>query len=266
MPIAFDAHGERDDARALGELRLEVVVVERRVGAQLDVLDAQVAVVRRARARAPRCRRGRASETRISSPGAKLAPDGAREREVERGHVRAEDHLVRARSRGTRAAFDSASATIAPTRRLVSYGAPMFALASRRQRAIGVADLVGHLAAAGRVEEGEAALQRAEAPPYGGGVERQGRPSVSSRLRERSMHCRLAGIDRQQAARDARAHNFTRREAALAFRVIRTAQASWSGTVPDGGGRIAVGSGAFEGPFTLRARIEEGGAAPIPRS
>ena len=45
----------------------------------------------------------------------------------------------------------------------------------------------------------------------------------------------------------------------MAFRVIRTAQASWSGTVPDGGGRIGVGSGAFEGPFTLKARVDEGG-------
>ena len=44
----------------------------------------------------------------------------------------------------------------------------------------------------------------------------------------------------------------------MAFRVIRTAQASWSGTVPEGGGRLALGSGAFEGPFTLRARMEDG--------
>jgi lipoyl-dependent peroxiredoxin len=44
----------------------------------------------------------------------------------------------------------------------------------------------------------------------------------------------------------------------VAFRVIRTANASWSGTVPDGGGRLGLGSGAFEGPFTLRARTEEG--------
>ena len=50
----------------------------------------------------------------------------------------------------------------------------------------------------------------------------------------------------------------------MAFRVIRTAQASWSGTVPEGGGRLGLGSGAFEGPFTLRARVEEGvgGANP----
>ena len=50
----------------------------------------------------------------------------------------------------------------------------------------------------------------------------------------------------------------------MAFRVIRSASASWSGTVPEGGGRLALGSGAFEGPFTLRARVEEGqpGANP----
>lgn len=44
----------------------------------------------------------------------------------------------------------------------------------------------------------------------------------------------------------------------MGLRIIRTAQASWSGTVPEGGGRLSLGSGAFEGPFTLRARIEDG--------
>ena len=44
----------------------------------------------------------------------------------------------------------------------------------------------------------------------------------------------------------------------MGMRIIRTAQASWSGTVPEGGGRLALGSGAFEGPFTLRARVEDG--------
>jgi osmotically inducible protein OsmC len=44
----------------------------------------------------------------------------------------------------------------------------------------------------------------------------------------------------------------------VAIKVVRTAQASWSGTVPEGGGRIALGSGAFEGPFTLKARVGEG--------
>jgi osmotically inducible protein OsmC len=41
------------------------------------------------------------------------------------------------------------------------------------------------------------------------------------------------------------------------FRVKRRAHATWQGTVPDGGGRIGVGSGAFEGPFTLKARVED---------
>ena len=40
-------------------------------------------------------------------------------------------------------------------------------------------------------------------------------------------------------------------------RVTRTGQASWQGDVADGGGRIGVGSGAYEGPFTLRARVED---------
>jgi osmotically inducible protein OsmC len=44
----------------------------------------------------------------------------------------------------------------------------------------------------------------------------------------------------------------------MGIKIIRTAQASWAGTVPDGGGRLELGSGAFEGPFTLRARVEEG--------
>jgi osmotically inducible protein OsmC len=43
----------------------------------------------------------------------------------------------------------------------------------------------------------------------------------------------------------------------LSIRVTRSADASWQGTVPDGGGRIALGSGAFEGPFTLKARVED---------
>jgi lipoyl-dependent peroxiredoxin len=43
----------------------------------------------------------------------------------------------------------------------------------------------------------------------------------------------------------------------LSFRITRSADASWQGSVPDGGGRIALGSGAFEGPFTLKARVED---------
>jgi osmotically inducible protein OsmC len=44
----------------------------------------------------------------------------------------------------------------------------------------------------------------------------------------------------------------------LSFRVVRSAQASWQGTLSDGSGRIALGSGAFAGPYSLRARVEEG--------
>jgi lipoyl-dependent peroxiredoxin len=44
----------------------------------------------------------------------------------------------------------------------------------------------------------------------------------------------------------------------MSFGITRTAQASWSGTVAEGGGRLGLGSGAFEGPFTLEARVEEG--------
>ena len=43
----------------------------------------------------------------------------------------------------------------------------------------------------------------------------------------------------------------------MSFRVTRSAGANWQGTVPDGGGRIALGSGAFEGPFTFKARVED---------
>lgn len=43
----------------------------------------------------------------------------------------------------------------------------------------------------------------------------------------------------------------------MSLRVSRSAQASWRGTVVDGEGRIALHSGALEGPFTLRHRIED---------
>lgn len=43
----------------------------------------------------------------------------------------------------------------------------------------------------------------------------------------------------------------------MGVRVTRNAKASWQGNLPDGGGRIGVGSGAYEGPFTLRARVDD---------
>ena len=50
----------------------------------------------------------------------------------------------------------------------------------------------------------------------------------------------------------------------MGFRIVRRAQASWQGTVPEGGGRITLGSGAFEGPYSLRARVGEGERAANP--
>ena len=43
----------------------------------------------------------------------------------------------------------------------------------------------------------------------------------------------------------------------MSVRVTRTAHASWQGDLPNGGGRIGAGSGAYEGAFTLRARVED---------
>ena len=50
----------------------------------------------------------------------------------------------------------------------------------------------------------------------------------------------------------------------MSFRVVRNAQASWQGAVADGSGRITLGSGAFDGPYSLRARVEEAGRATNP--
>ncbi len=43
----------------------------------------------------------------------------------------------------------------------------------------------------------------------------------------------------------------------MGFRVTRSAQASWQGTVSDGAGRLALAGGAYEGPYSLRARVEQ---------
>jgi osmotically inducible protein OsmC len=50
----------------------------------------------------------------------------------------------------------------------------------------------------------------------------------------------------------------------LSFRVIRSAEASWQGSVSEGTGRITLGSGAFDGPYSLRARVEENEKATNP--
>ncbi len=50
----------------------------------------------------------------------------------------------------------------------------------------------------------------------------------------------------------------------MSFRVVRNSEASWQGAVPDGSGRISLGSGAFAGPYSLKARVEEGQQATNP--
>ncbi len=39
---------------------------------------------------------------------------------------------------------------------------------------------------------------------------------------------------------------------------IRTAEAEWKGNLSEGGGKMKLGSGAYEGPFTFKSRMENG--------
>lgn len=50
----------------------------------------------------------------------------------------------------------------------------------------------------------------------------------------------------------------------MSFRVVRRAYASWHGNPSEGSGRIALESGAFDGPYSLRARVEDGQNAANP--
>ena len=42
------------------------------------------------------------------------------------------------------------------------------------------------------------------------------------------------------------------------------AEAEWKGNLAQGGGRLRVGSGAFDGPYSFKSRFEEGQAATNP--
>lgn len=44
----------------------------------------------------------------------------------------------------------------------------------------------------------------------------------------------------------------------------RNAEAEWKGNLAEGSGRLKVGSGAFEGPYSFKSRFEEGEAATNP--
>ena len=44
----------------------------------------------------------------------------------------------------------------------------------------------------------------------------------------------------------------------------RKAEAQWEGNLAEGKGRLKVGSGAFEGPYSFKSRFEEGESATNP--
>ncbi len=44
----------------------------------------------------------------------------------------------------------------------------------------------------------------------------------------------------------------------------RKAEAEWKGNLAEGSGRLKVGSGAFDGPFSFKSRFEEGQSATNP--
>jgi osmotically inducible protein OsmC len=44
----------------------------------------------------------------------------------------------------------------------------------------------------------------------------------------------------------------------------RKAEAEWEGNLAEGSGRLQVGSGAFEGPYSFKSRFEEGQSATNP--
>lgn len=44
----------------------------------------------------------------------------------------------------------------------------------------------------------------------------------------------------------------------------RTAEAEWKGNLVEGSGRLKVGSGAFDGPYSFKSRFEEGQSATNP--
>lgn len=45
---------------------------------------------------------------------------------------------------------------------------------------------------------------------------------------------------------------------------VRKAEAEWNGNLAQGNGRLKVGSGAFDGPYSFKSRFEEGEGATNP--
>ena len=166
--------GERegDDPGPVGELPLEVVHVEPAVLVDVDEADDEIAVVRQLE---PGRDVAVVVEPRDEDlvTGAEFASDGAREREVERRHVRPEHDLL------GRAAEEPRGGRTSPVEQLL--GAPARLV---RPADIGVRlpqvggdrldHRVRHLCPAGAVEQDEIALEHAEASARAVEVERRG--------------------------------------------------------------------------------------------
>ena len=145
--------GERDDARAVGELPLEVVEIERRVVVDVDEADREVLVVGELEPR----RHVRVVVELGDEDLVALAPvasGGARQRERERRHVRAEDRLLGTAAEelaGLQSRLgDERLGAAARLVRSADVGVRLPVVAGD-----GVDDLVGNLRAAGPVEEGQ---------------------------------------------------------------------------------------------------------------
>jgi hypothetical protein len=159
--ISTSASIARHHARAVRKLRLQVVHIERGVVVQLHVLHDQVLVV-------GELEPGRHATVVVQGRHQDLvarleaAPGGARQREVERGHVRAEHDLVRLaaeEARGLRlGGLEDRLHAQACLVGSAEVGAGLAEAAGHR-----VAHLVGNLGTARSVEEGEVALQGGEA-------------------------------------------------------------------------------------------------------
>jgi hypothetical protein len=155
--------GERDHLGARPELAFKVPEVQGGVVVQLDVPDHQVPVVRDLQpGRDARVVVKAGDEDLVTR--AECARGGPGQREVERGHVRPEDHLagLAAEEPGRFALGLLEDLPHAEARGVA--GAQVGAGLPERDRDR-VAHLVGHLRAARGVEEGETPLQRGEAGP-----------------------------------------------------------------------------------------------------
>ena len=149
---------ERHNARAGRQLALKIVEVQRRVIVQLDVLDDEALVMGELEpwGDAP-VMVERGHENLVA--GREFPACRARQHEVQRGHVRPEDHLVRlaAQERSSTALGAFEDLLDAQARRVDR--AEVRARLSQR-RGDGITDLVGDLRASRRVEECEPARQR----------------------------------------------------------------------------------------------------------